>query len=360
MRLQSRKIEVQHSPLQVSGSLTVQGGALVQFYDGVSYVPNREGTPSSPILLTHNVDAANPDRALTGNVNILLSTNFYENGEYITNATYGYRVEGNTLLVRKNTPADGALEIKAISKFVDSRTNKVYERQDSVVMRTIIKEEPQYSVSLSTPKIIYFDGYREPNTMMSVSAQLKRGEEEVTNFEGITFKWKNKDGAEVLDSELYAESIYLDGTVLFVDKAYINKEHIICEVWKDGTMVANASTSIIRKFNSFRTEVAIPELPLHPGTTHITCQLKLDDMVGEIDVDDAFDVVWIVNEWNIDRIVGSGANYKLPVDSIDLKDRNLSIFPDIRRKECYGALCDNNYIYTDNQGRVLTSIIMGE
>ena len=354
MKLSGHKIQREFTPLRVSGSLNVTGGSVVQFYDGVSYTPNREGTPSSPILLTHSVNAFDTDTGMQAPISI--TTTFYENDAVISVSTEGYELLGNSLKVKKNIAAGTAVVIKAVSQFVDTRNNKLYEREDTVTLRTIMKAEAQYQLDLSQKGVVYFDGYRNPNTTTTITATLKQGDVEVIDLTGITLKWLNAAGLDVVENELYADSVSLDGKTLTIDKTYINNELITCEAWKDGVLIATENVTFIRKFNSFRTDIRIPELPLLPGVNTLSCSIAITDILGNVDVDAAFLVTWMVSENGVDRPVATGASVKIPVSSINMAATNLSIYPDIKRREAFAALTtdDPDELLTDDLDNILT------
>lgn len=360
MKLGSSRLQREFTPLEVSGALNVTGGSIVQFYDGQHYTPDREGSPSSPIKITHNVDVVNPDEQTTGVFEVNKSTVFYGNDVIITSSNSDYTLSGNSVIVKKNTPPDEVIEIKAVTKFVDKRTERMYSREDVISLRTIVKDEGQYQLDISDADINYFDAYRNPNVTKTLIATLEQNNEDVVDYSEITFKWLNKDGLPVLENELYANSISTDGTQLEIDKSYISKELISCEAWKDGEVVARDSVTFVRKYNSFRTDIRIPELPLQPNINKLTCELIMTDTQGNVVVDNAFFSTWIVNEWNIDRDMAYGSKAVVDIDDVDLNDNNLSIYPDIKRKESYGALAFGNKVLTDNNGKVLTGIKLGK
>ena len=354
MKLSGHKIQREFTPLRVSGSLNVTGGSVVQFYDGVSYTPNREGTLSSPILLTHSVNAFDTDAGTPASVTII--TTFYENDIAISGSTAGYELLGSSLKVKKNIAAGSSVVIKAISKFVDTRNNKIYEREDTVTLRTIIKAEAQYQLDLSQKGVVYFDGYRNPDAVTTVVATLKQGNAVVDDLTGITLKWLNASGLDAVENELYADSVSIDQKTLTVDKTYIDHELITCEAWKDGVMIATENVTFIRKYNSFRTDIRVPELPLLPGVDTLSCSIAITDILGNIDVDAAFSVTWMVSENGVDRAVATGASVKIPVSSIDMAAFNLSLYPDVKRREAFAALTteDPDELLTDELDNVLT------
>lgn len=353
MKLQGHKIPVNYNPLNVSGSLIITGGSAVQFWDGTSYFPNRSGVPSSPILLTHNVSATDPDK---GAVSIAYTTKFYENDVLIISSTPGYTIDANTLLVSKNIPAGSMVVIKAVSQFIDEVSGKVYERQDTETLRTIVKAEAKYQLNLSQRGVVYFDGYRNPNVTTTVVAELKKGTAVVTDLTGKTIKWLNADDLDALENELYADTVSPDGKTLTVDKTYIDHELIKCEVWEGSELIASDTVTFVRKFNNIKTDVRIPEVPLQPGVTTLNCSIRIFDQLGNIDnPDSVFLINWIVSEAGVEREIGVGASIQVPISSINLKAANLMIYPDVKRREAFAALTtdDIDELITDDLDNVL-------
>ena len=338
MKLNQRRITILESEdaLNVSSALNLSGGPLVQFFDGVNYTPNRVGTVASPIILTHNVYAVTQ----SGNpLSISVTTLFYENDVLIDSANSNYElISPNKLKVKKNVPGGTSIVIKAVSKFVEPNTGKLYERQDIATLRTIIKTEAPYQMNLSQRGVVYFDAYRNPNTTTTVTAVLKKDGADVTDFTGIIFKWLNADGLDALENELYADSYSADGRTLTVDKTYIDNETIRCEAWKGTELIAFDTVSFVRKFNSYRAEVRIPELPLQAGVTTLNCSVIITDMLGNINVDAAFLVAWMVSEAGVVRRVATGASVQIPISAINMKAANLMIYPDVKRREAFAAL----------------------
>lgn len=353
MKLNQRKIQVLDDLLNVSSSLNVSGGGLVQFFDGTNYTPNRAGAVSSPIVLTHNVNVvSNMGTPVTASITTL----FYENDIMIDVANPLYELVGaNSLKVKKNIPGGTSVVIKAVSKFVDPGSGKLYERQDTVTLRTIIKSEAPYQMNLTQRGVVYFDAYRSPNVTTTVTAELKKGLDTVTDFTGIVFKWLNSAGLDVVDNELYADAYTNGNKTLTVDKTYIDNETIKCEAWRGSELLAFDTVTFVRKYNPYRSEVRIPELPLQAGVTTLNCSVILTDMLGNIDVDSAFKVTWLVSEAGVERQIATGASVQIPISSINLKAANLMIYPDVKRREAFAALTteDPDELITDDLDNVL-------
>lgn len=354
MKLPGSGIQIEFNPLKVSGSILITGGSPVQFFDGNSYLPNREGTPSSPILIEHMVSIIDPDN--TG-ATFSIATDFYEDDTLITAETPGYTLIDGKLRVEKNIPAGTSLTIKARSKFVDHRGTKsrVYERDDTTYLRTLLKSEAPYQLELSTRGAHFFDGHRNPNRKVDLTAILRQNGEELTNYTGITFKWLNSAGKDVEEYELYHDEYINSGRGMVVDLTYIDHEMIRCEAWMYGEMIGYDTVTYIRDFGTLRVNYFIPELPLVPGVETITCYLELFDELGDIDVDAHYLVTWMVVEGTTHRALATGAEAEIPVSAINLKAANLEIYPDVKRREAFAALTtdDPDELLTDDDDNVL-------
>lgn len=352
MKLPGHKIDVQYTPLLVSGNIVVVGGPTVQFFDGVNYYPDRASNPGSPIIISHEVDVKDPDGALT---EFETATLYYENDNPITVSTPGYVLIEDTLKVEKNIPANSAVTIKAVTQFLDSRTGKYYSREDYTYLRTKLKTEAPYQLELSQRGRVFFDGYRNPNTTTSVDIVLRKGDDVVTDFTGLVIKWLNADGKDAVDYEAYAPQYRNDKKTIDIDKTYINNETIRCEIWDGEELIANDSVTFVRKFNSFQADVEIPQAQLKTWTQDVYCSVKLRDHLGPIDVDSAFLVTWMIQEGATERELGTGADISVPVSSINLKASPLKIYPDLKKRMAWAAIEDaDGYILTDVDDKVLT------
>ncbi len=347
MKLNQQKIIIleNEDPINVTSALNVSGGPLVQFYDGVNYIPNRTGSVASPIILNHAVTAARQDGKP---MSFSYTTLFYENDVLIDTSNTAYEIIGNSLKVKKNIPGGTAVNIRAYSKFIDPDTEAVYERQDIATLRTIIKAESPYQMQLTQRGVVYFDGYRNPNTSTSVTAVLKKDGEDLTNYSGIIFKWLNSAGLDAIENELYADAYSNGNRTITIDKTYIDHELIRCEAWKGLELIAFDSVTFVRKFNSFRTEIRIPELPLHAGVTTLNCAIEVTDTIGNVDVNAAFLVTWMVTENNTSRQLAVGTPAAIPISSINLKSKP-EIWVDLKRREAFAALVtDADELLTDD------------
>jgi len=359
MKIKGNKIQTEHTPLRVGGALNIQGGSVVQFYDGNDFYPNREGTLSSPILLTHQLSIHDPDanQEITPSMN----TTFYENDVAISVVTEGYELIGaHSVKVIKNIPANTQVEIKAVTEFVDPRNNRLYKREDFITLRTLLKAESQYTLDLSPHGAVYFDAYRNPNTQTQVVAKLSHGNTEVIDLTGITIKWLNPEGLDIVENELYGISYSADRRTLTIDKTYINKNTITCEAWKDGKIISTASVTFVRKFNPYRLEVNVIGIPLQPGIDNIKCICNITDTIGPVDVNAAFLLKWMVNEDGYHRQLGTGTPFVFTRADVNMAASILEVYPDLKRREAFAALTDEfGNPLTDEQGNILTAETYG-
>lgn len=359
MKFVGRKIETDHTPLVVSGALNVTGGSLVQFYDGTNYSPNREGVPSSPILLTHTISVRDPDSGQL--LNPSTNTTFYENDVTLSASSSGYElVDGNGLKVSKNVAANNQIVVRAVTEFLDDRSELVYKREDFVTLRTILKAEAQYNLTLTPGNVVFFDAYRNPNTPATVTATLKHGNDVVADFSGIEFKWLNSAGVDIVANELFGTAVSPDGKELTVDKTYINKEVITCEVWTGSKLLDSAAVTYVRKFNSFEVNTDIIGLPIQPGANTVTCTMQIQDMKGVVDVNAAFLLRWMVNEDGFHRQLGTGTPFEFTTSDIDMTASKREVYPDLKRRMAFAALTDaQGRLLTAENGKVLTAETFG-
>lgn len=354
MKLTGNRIQIDYTPLIFSDSMSILGGSAVQFFDGNSYYPDRAGSPGSPIIIKHAIEFVDQDGVLSL---FPYSTLFYENDVLITAQTAGYTIlPNNEIRVAKNVTAGTTLVIRAESEMLDTRTNKVYKVSNKTYLRTILKTEAPYQLELSPSGRQTFDGYRNPNTTTPVTAVVKIDGKDIASYAGVTFKWLNADGLDCVDNELYADAYSNGNRTITIDKTYIDNETITCEAWLSGKLIAFDSVTFVRKFNSFRSEVRIPELPITAGVTHLNCAVYLYDIVGEIDVDASFLVAWMLKEGSTAaREIATGAKPKIPVSLLNLKAASLDIYPDLKRREAWAAIVDDDdYILTDDDDNALT------
>lgn len=357
-RLTGHSIPVEYTPLTVSGGIKVEGGALAQFYDGKNYLPNREGVPASPIVLQHIVDIIDTDNMVNA---FSKATTFYENNTPITSDSSGYHLlPPDSLRVEKNIPAGQEVRISAVTEFLDPRTNRYYSREDSVLLRTILRAEGLYQLELSPRSRQVFDAYRKPNKTVAINLKLSKSDTEITDFTGLIIKWLNSAGLPVVENELYALEVQNSNRRLVVDLSFIENEVINCEIWKGSEIIARDTVTFARRYNSFRSDIEIPEIPIMPGTRQLTADLYLDDYQGEIDVDEAFDVRWILNTAGSEQEVGTGSGTIVPLSRLDLA-KSLSLYPDIKRRQAWGVLTDkDNKVLTQGDGTPLAFQLLGK
>lgn len=357
-RLTEHTIPVEFTPLTVSGGLTITGGPAVQFYDGENYLPNRAGSPASPIIIEHEVDIIDIDEMVHA---FSKSTTFYENDTAITINSEDYEIiPPNAIRVEKNIPPGEAVTIRAITEFLDPRSNRYYSREDTLDLRTILKADHLYQLELDPRDRQVFDAYRNPNRVTAINLKLLKGEDEITDFAGLTIKWLNGDGQPAVANELYAVETQNSNKRLVVDTSFIENETIRCEIWEGSKVIASDSVNFTRRYNSFRTDIEIPELPIVPGTRQLTADIYLDDLQGNIDADGAFDIRWLLNTAGSEEEVAAGSSADIPIARLDLT-KALSIYPDVKRRQAFGALKDNNNkILTNGAGIPLAFQLLGK
>ena len=84
------------------------------------------------------------------------------------------------------------------------------------------------------------------------------------------------------------------------------------------------------------------------------CRITGQDVFGLFDVDEAYLIVWKVDENGVEKSLATGAVSQIPVSAIDMTS-NPVIFPDVRRREAYAAVTmdDGETIIIDDNENVL-------
>lgn len=352
MKVLGQKLGKIFTPLTLTGGINILGGNNVQFWDGNSYIPNREGTPSSPLLIVHHVDVVNPDEQAEGELTFTKVTKYYENDVLITSSTPKYSLIDDKLRVEKNIPAGKAVTIRAVTQLIDTRNGNIYERIDITYLRTITKTPDALQLVITPNGTVTFDGFRNPNTKTTVTATVRQYDEEITDYSGLTFKWLNSEGKDAIEYELYGDEVSSDGRTITIDKKFIDKDTLHCEVWRDGNLIDKDTVTFLRGFRSCHQSVDTPGLPLMPGIKSLICTFYAQDALGPIDVNEAFLVVWMITENGVDRELGTGSPFELSESSINW-DANPQIWVDARRREAWAALVDSDGSLLTSDGAVL-------
>lgn len=359
MKLTGSKIPVDFTPLMVSGNIVVEGGPTVQYFDGLTYVPNRSGVLASPLIVKHVLDIKDPDEIAQA---FAKSTKYYANEVAITSETAGFELLGDdSVKVTLNVPAGDTLVLKAVTTFLDPRTDASYSREDITYLRTILKVEEEHQLVLEPRGRLVLDAYRNPNKLLPVTLTLLKGSTFVTDFTGLTFKWLNSDKVDVLANELYAKELQDSNRKLIVDLSYIESEVIRCEVWEGLKLLASDEISIKRQYNSFMSDMIVPDIPVTSETRELNCYLYLVDRLGSIDVDAAFDTTWIVATGSTAKEVGKTSVTKFPITEVNLKGTTPEIYPNIKRREAFkGIMTVGNKYITDGSGKIISALKLGK
>lgn len=355
MKILGPKLSRDFSPLTISGGISIIGGSDVQFWDGTSYSPNREGALSSPLIIRHIVDVVNTDTKDTQELVFNMTTKYYENNDLITASTPKYTLlENGDLKVEKNIPAGQAVAIKAVTQFLDPRSKKLQERVDVTYLRTHNHIESEYQITITPNNLVAFDGFRNPNVQDTITAIVHKGGELVTDYTGMEFRWLNSEGKDAVEYELYGDEVSPSGRELTIDKTYIDKETIHCELWMDDVMIDSDSVTYFREFAQYSFSMPLSDMKLPAGSDTFNFNVEVQDTRGVVDVDHAFLAVWMVDHNGVDSELGTGKTIRVPASRFNF-DANPRVWLDLRKRMAWAALTDeDDYLLTDDEGAVLT------
>ena len=97
-----------------------------------------------------------------------------------------------------------------------------------------------------------------------------------------------------------------------------------------------------------------------PGINNIKCLLNIADSIGNVDVNAAFLLRWMIREDGIERHLGTGTPFVFTRDDINMSASTIEVYPNLKRREAFAALTDDDgAILTDESGNILTTETYG-
>ena len=227
-----------YSPLELDPRIDVLGNVTpTQVYDAATgiYEPDYS---TAFLKLRAAIDVEDPDGILTAADKVLANIRWYitVNGteKRITGSTE-YVIDGDTLTVKRNFPAESGGSIRLEADFLDPRTGEVWQINKSIpIICEGVSTPPQ--LTLDCGGVILYDPVRDAYPKKKIKASLKIGDTDVAAANRV-FVWQKKDcdmdnawgdidGTDILD---YDVEVSADGTELTVDASLIgNRIDVRC------------------------------------------------------------------------------------------------------------------------------------
>lgn len=204
MRTNSNIINVSVDPLNISSSIKIAKGNLIQTFsrDSGEYEPDRSIVP---LVLMPIASVIDPNSVMPNGPQPITGVNWYigtpEAGTEILSGMAGYEISASgeqtySLKITKNVPVDGQLQIYCKFSFVDTRTNTAVFCTASVVVRTNYYDSENYSLKTDTPSLININPIHCQNNgnqwPVSINAQMYSGANALPDANVVYF-WQMKE-----------------------------------------------------------------------------------------------------------------------------------------------------------------------
>lgn len=383
-----KRLNVIHTPLNLSKSLVVQGGSLTQIHcaETDEYIPDRSITP---LVILPRVYVQDPDGILPPGLAALSGVAWYAlpedvaasvpDGSYIVNELSQYLITGAT--PGYHVQVDGSLRVEANIQYPtrtvlvftgnipDARSGRTVKVQESVLLSTTSIALPA-TLSLDKPASWRFNPVEDTGIRTIKASLMLGGKAPDPNHCSVAFWWYKASGNSVVlldpDEDLFYESGQGTDT-LVIDPAYLEEERIICkaEYALDGASLpvsptANcltAETVIGRRYPAYDFENYVHGgVEVAPNASHVKNECVVT--IGQKVIDNPsrfFTVIWSIKEpvygaeW---RILGYGDSIMIPKSEIS---GGADVGLEVEELAPMGAMSDNGTdSLTDDEGNILT------
>lgn len=383
-----KRLNVIHTPLNVSVSLTQSGGALTQTHcaETGEYVPDRSLTPLviSPAVRTQDPEGvmADGDAQLVGVAWYALPVDVaaaVPDGSYIgkelskyriTSATDGYSVDAKSgaLTVSRNVPYLSPVVLVFTAGIPDTRSGSIVRVQDSVTLSTS-SVAVAASLTLDKPSSWNYDPVSDSGVRTVKASLLLGGMEPDASKVTVKYWWYRVSGdTETLVSEddLFYESGQ-DTDTLVIDPSYLDCETLRCKAdySVDGETLGDtpsdgcltAETTVTRRYPPYEFENYVHGgVEVSPSAAEVKneCVVTVGQRVLE-SPSEHFSVEWSVKkpvngaEW---IVLGYGDSIMVARNDIE---GGADIGLEVSELEPLGAMTDDSGdILTDEEGNTLT------
>lgn len=323
MKLASKQrgLNVNYTPLQVSGSIEVVGSVpdrQIYSADTKEYTPDYTLTP---LVLFPRCNATDPDSYIkSGAVNASLTNmKWYQIiGTQRTlidsgNTNYEITNEGDSkgqLKVKRNSNVATPLAFEFYAEYVDTRTNQVYVFRMSTVIPVSDATLPAPVLKLDNPATVAWNPLRNPLTR-KITASVFAGESDIaSDKQKCKFFWyrMNEGNLEPItdgngDNDWEVEAI--DHNTLTINQDYIGEEQTyVCKLGysADGSLPSappddapTATTTIRRRIPEVEVDWKGAPTQVAGGTEKITLEAFVTDGMGVVpNPEECFRFVWNV------------------------------------------------------------------
>lgn len=382
-----KRLNVIHTPLNVSASLVQSGGAVTQTHcaETGEYVPDRSLTP---LVITPAVSAQDPEGIMTeGNARLVASAWYalpediaaaVPDGSYIgkelskymiTAATEGYSVDGTSgaLTVSKNVPYLSPVVLVFTAGITDTRSGRIVRVQDSITLSTS-SVAVAASFTIDKPSPWNYDPVSDNGTRTIKASLLLGGMRPDPAKVSMEFWWYRVSGNDeilVSGDDLFYESGQGTDT-LVIDPSYIDSETLRCKTdySVDGGKLGDspsegcltAETTVVRRYPPYEFENYVHGgVEVAPSAREVKNECVVT--VGRRVLDSPsklFSIVWSIRkpvngaEW---IVIGYGDSIMVPKKDID---GGADIGLEVNEIEPLGAMADEDGEITDDEGNTLT------
>lgn len=322
IKSKTKRLDVNYTPLQVSGSIEVVGSVpdrQIYSADTKEYTPDYTLTP---LVLFPRCNATDPNSYIkSGSVNASLTNmKWYQIvGTQRTlidsgNTNYEITNEGDSkgqLKVKRNSNVATPLAFEFYAEYVDTRTNQVYVFRMSTVIAVSDATLPAPVLKLDSPSTVAWNPLRNPLSRTIKASVFVGGNDIASDKQKCKFFWYRKletgeleaitDGNGDNDWEVEA----IDHNTLTINQDYIGEEQTyVCKLAyaADGNLPGSpsdnapmASTTIKRRIPSVEVDWKGAPTYVSGGTEKLTLEAFVTDGMGIVPNPEE----WLRFVWNV-------------------------------------------------------------
>lgn len=321
IKSQQKRIDVNYTPLQTSGSIEVIGSVpdrQIYSADTKEYIPDYTLTP---LVLYPRCNATDPDQYTKSGVinSSLTNMKWYQViGSQRTlidsgNANYEITTEGTEkgmIKVKRNSSVSSALSLEFYAEYIDTRTNQLYVYRMSTVIPMSDATLPAPVLKLDCPTSIVWNPLRNPSQRTIRAAVFVGGSDIASDTTKCRFFWyRNNNGSlEAItdgNGDNDWEVVSVSHNQLTIDQEYIgDSQTYICKLAysADGSLpttpddnAPTVTTTIDRRIPNIEVDWQGAPTQVPGGTTKLQLEGFVTDALGTIPNAEE----WLKFVWNV-------------------------------------------------------------